>query len=48
VDGVITATPRTNKGVDALDTCVLTPVASGERLNWTYSGACVNKGYVRN
>jgi type IV pilus assembly protein PilA len=48
VDGVITATPRDNKGVAAGDTCVLTPVAAGERLNWTYSGACVTKGYVRN
>ena len=47
-DGVITAVPRDNKGVIAADTCVLTPVASGERLNWTYSGACLIKSYVRN
>ena len=48
VDGVVTATPRDNKGVIAADTCVMTPVAAGERLNWTYSGACLTKSYVKN
>ena len=46
--GVVTAVPRDNKGVIAADTCVLTPVAAGERLNWTYSGACLTKSYVKN
>lgn len=44
--GVITATPNAYKGILASETCVLTPVAAGERLNWDYSGACVDKGYV--
>ena len=47
VDGVITATPRAFKGIAAADTCVLTPVAAGDRLNWTYSGGCVTAGYVK-
>ena len=48
VDGVITATPRDNKGVLATDLCVMTPVAAGERLNWTYSGVCLDKSFVKN
>jgi type IV pilus assembly protein PilA len=48
VDGVITATPRAYKGILATETCTLTPVAGGERLNWTYSGQCVTAGYVKN
>ena len=48
-DGVITATPNAYKGILATDTCVLTPVAdANNRLVWTYSGACVTKGYVKN
>lgn len=47
-NGVITATPNAYKGIAATDTCVLTPTADGERLVWTYSGACVTAGYVKN
>lgn len=54
-DGVITATPNATKGIATTDTCVLTPTATGgaagsgtERLSWAYSGACVDKGYVKN
>ena len=46
-DGVITATPNAYKGILATETCVLTPVASGERLIWTYSGSCVTQSYVK-
>ena len=48
VDGVITATPNAYKGILALETCVLTPVADGERLIWTYSGGCLTQSYVKN
>ncbi len=52
VDGVITATPNAYKGILAADTCVLTPTAEGaagsQRLIWAYSGACLNKGFVKN
>ncbi len=50
--GVITATPNAYKGILATETCVLTPTPEGaagsERLVWDYSGACVDKGYVKN
>lgn len=46
-EGVITATPNAYKGILTTDTCVLTPVADGNRLIWTYSGACVDNGYVK-
>jgi len=45
--GVITAVPNAFKGIDAADTCVLTPLQDGERLTWTYSGGCVTRGFVR-
>ena len=54
----ITATPNAYKGIVTGDTCVLTPAeettGSGQstaktgRLLWTYTGACVNNGYVKN
>jgi type IV pilus assembly protein PilA len=47
VDGVITATPNAYKGILISETCILTPVADGNRLTWTYSGGCVNAGYVK-
>jgi type IV pilus assembly protein PilA len=47
VDGVITATPNTYKGVLDTETCVLTPTAKAEGLQWQYSGACVTAGYVK-
>ena len=47
--GVITATPNAFKGILVGDTCVVTPVADANgRLQWTYSGACVTNGYVKN
>ena len=48
-NGVITATPNAFKGIEAAETCVLTPTAdtTNRRLNWDYSGACVTKGYVK-
>ncbi|MEB4799402.1 pilin [Acinetobacter soli] len=48
VDGVITATPNAYKGIVATETCVLTPTVTGDRLTWAYSGACVDKNYVKN
>ncbi|TWI66119.1 type IV pilus assembly protein PilA [Pseudoduganella lurida] len=54
-NGIITATPNATKGIAATDTCVLTPTTAGgdagsgtDRLRWAYSGACVDKGYVKN
>jgi len=47
-NGAITVTPNAYKGIVAADTCVLTPTADGDRLVWTYSGACVTNGYVKN
>ncbi len=52
VDGAITATPNAYKGILATDTCLLSPAPEGtagsQRLTWTYSGACLNKGFVKN
>ncbi|MDM1344494.1 prepilin-type N-terminal cleavage/methylation domain-containing protein [Acinetobacter pseudolwoffii] len=46
---VVTATPNAYKGIVAGDTCVLTPLAdASDRLIWTYSGACLTKGFVKN
>ncbi len=46
---VVTATPNAYKGIVATDTCVLTPAAdASDRLIWTYSGACLTKGFVKN
>ncbi len=48
-DGVITATPNAVKGILATDTCVMTPLADANaRLQWTYTGACTTKGFVKN
>ena len=47
-DGKISATPNAYKGIVVGDTCLLTPVEdAAKRLIWTYSGECVNKGYVK-
>ncbi len=46
--GVITAVPNNYKGITEAQTCTLTPLADGGRLTWTYSGACVTAGYVKN
>ena len=51
-DGAITMTPNAYKGILATDTCTLTPtVNAGPPVSitrWTYSGACVTAGYVKN
>jgi type IV pilus assembly protein PilA len=46
----ITATPRNYKGIVAADTCSLEPRLpnAGGAIIWTYTGACVTNGYVRN
>lgn len=45
----VTGTPNAYKGILAADTCVLSPAAdTSDRLIWTYSGACLTKGYVKN
>jgi prepilin-type N-terminal cleavage/methylation domain-containing protein len=46
-DGVITLTPNAFKGIVATETCVMTPSATNNRLNWAYSGQCVTKNYVK-
>ena len=58
--GVITATPNTYKGIVPEDKCVLTPTAAAVGgtadapaaasgyLKWTFSDACVTKGWVGN
>ena len=46
---VVTATPNAYKGITTGETCILTPVAdASDRLIWTYSGACLTNGYVKN
>ncbi|MCK0911746.1 prepilin-type N-terminal cleavage/methylation domain-containing protein [Acinetobacter pittii] len=46
---VVTATPNAFKGIATTDTCVLTPAAdASDRLIWTYSGACLTNGWVKN
>ena len=52
-NGTITATPNAYKGILVTETCVLTPavatVTSGSaNLEWTYSGACLDNGWVGN
>lgn len=49
--GVITATPNAYKGITTADTCVLTPAqaaGNADYLEWTYSGACADNGWVQN
>jgi len=48
-NGVITLTPNATKGILTTDTCTMTPADDGNsRLLWTYGGACITKGYVKN
>ena len=48
----ITATPNNYKGIADTETCTLTPTevtaGSGNRLEWEYSGDCLDNGYVKN
>ena len=46
--GVLTATPKANKGILVTETCVLTPTPATGRLTWAYSGKCLDVGYVKN
>ena len=47
----IFATPNDYKGISTKDTCTLTskkpPTDGNKRLEWEYSGECVDKGYVK-
>ena len=46
---VVTGTPNDYKGIEAGETCILAPEADdADRLIWTYSGACLDNGYVKN
>ena len=47
VTAVITATPRANRGIEPADSCALTPTVNNQTLVWSFSGACVNKGWVK-
>ena len=50
-NGTITATPNAYKGILATETCVLTPSAATgntDYLDWVYSGACADNGWVQN
>jgi type IV pilus assembly protein PilA len=44
--GAITAVPNDYKGIVAADTCTLAPTA-GANVVWTWSGKCVENGYVK-
>ncbi|BAP41693.1 type IV pilus biogenesis protein [Pseudomonas sp. StFLB209] len=49
----IQATPRAYKGIAATETCTLTPTvntgaANAGAITWSYTGECVNQGYVKN
>jgi type IV pilus assembly protein PilA len=48
-DGAITATPNAYKGIATTETCTLTPTenTTANRLDWAYSGECVNQAYVK-
>ena len=46
---LVTLTPNAVKGIVVADTCVLTPAVNATgAVTWTYSGACVSNGYVKN
>jgi type IV pilus assembly protein PilA len=44
---VLTATPNAYKGIATTDTCILTPKTEDTKISWTYSGKCVDNGYVK-
>ncbi len=47
--GEILMTPKAYKGIVVTDTCSLKPtVVSGAITKWTYDGACLTAGYVKN
>ena len=49
--GAIVMTPKAVKGIDAADTCTLTPtIASNAITGWVYlaTSGCVTKGYAKN
>lgn len=46
-DGVITVTPVAQNGIEAADTYILTPTASGSTLTWASSGGGVTAGYAK-
>ncbi len=44
---VITAIPKANRGIEPADSCTLTPTVNNQTLVWSFSGACVSKGWVK-
>lgn len=46
-NGVLTMTPNAYKGIEATDTCTMTPTAGNGRITWAFSGKCTDKGYVK-
>ena len=46
---IVVAKPNAYKGIVATDTCQLRGAAdSSDRLVWTYDGACLSNGWVKN
>lgn len=43
----ITALPKANRGIEPADSCTLTPTVNNQTLVWSFSGACVSKGWVK-
>lgn len=43
----ITAIPKTSRGIEPADSCTLTPTVNNQTLVWSFSGACVSKGWVK-
>ena len=44
---VITAIPKAKRGIEPADSCMLTPTVNNQALVWSFSGACVSKGWVK-
>ena len=44
---VITAIPKAKRGIEPADSCTLTPTVNNQTLVWSFSGACVSKGWVK-
>lgn len=43
----VVAVPNAYKGISSADTCTLTPRISDSTLIWSYSGPCVDLGYIK-
>lgn len=44
----VVATPRNYRGILPAEICVMEPVGRDGSLIWSYSGACIEQGYVKN